>query len=71
MKQFIDYIPLLIFFTVFAIDERTVSIGGFEHSIGGIFSAAEFLLAALYSPMALYSCSTGAWTNSNGSRYAP
>jgi len=46
MKQFIDYIPLVIFFTVFAIDERTVSIGGFEHSIGGIFSAAEFLLAA-------------------------
>lgn len=46
MKQFIDYIPLLIFFTVFAIDERTVSIAGYEHSIGGIFSAAEFLLAA-------------------------
>lgn len=46
MKQFIDYIPLLVFFTVWAMDERSVSIAGFEHSIGGIFSAAEFLLLA-------------------------
>ena len=46
MKQFIDYIPLLVFFTVWAMDERAINIAGFEHSIGGIFSAAEFLLAA-------------------------
>jgi intracellular septation protein len=46
MKQLIDYIPLLIFFTVFAIDERTVSIAGYEHTVGGIYSAAEFLLSA-------------------------
>lgn len=46
MKQLIDYIPLLVFFSVWAIDERAVNIAGFEHSIGGIFSAAEFLLAA-------------------------
>ncbi|MCG8414473.1 MAG: septation protein IspZ [Pseudomonadales bacterium] len=46
MKQFIDYIPLLVFFIVWAMDERTVTIAGYEHSVGGIFSAAEFLLAA-------------------------
>ena len=46
MKQFIDYIPLLVFFTFWAMDERAVSIAGFDHSIGGVFSAAEFLLAA-------------------------
>ena len=45
MKQFIDYIPLLVFFTVWAMDERVVEIAGIEHGIGGIFSAAEFLLA--------------------------
>ncbi|MBU14494.1 MAG: hypothetical protein CMQ14_05325, partial [Gammaproteobacteria bacterium] len=45
MKQFIDFIPLLIFFTVWAMDERSVTIGDVEHSVGGIFSAAEFLLA--------------------------
>jgi len=46
MKQFIDYIPLLVFFTVWAMDERVVSIAGYQHSVGGVFSAAEFLLAA-------------------------
>lgn len=46
MKQFIDYIPLLVFFTVWAMDERAVEIAGWTHSIGGIFSAAEFLLIA-------------------------
>jgi intracellular septation protein len=57
MKQFIDYIPLLVFFTVWAMDERSVSIAGFEHSIGGIFSAAEFLLLAsvlVYGTLLLY-----------------
>jgi intracellular septation protein len=46
MKQFIDYIPLLVFFTVWAMDERAIEIAGFTHSIGGVFSAAEFLLGA-------------------------
>ena len=46
MKQLIDYIPLLVFFTVWSLDERLVSIAGFEHSVGGVFSAAEFLLVA-------------------------
>ncbi len=46
MKQFIDYIPLLVFFTVWAMDERAIEIAGWTHSIGGIFSAAEFLLLA-------------------------
>ncbi len=44
MKQFIDYIPLLVFFTVWAMDERVVTIGEFERTVGGIFSAAEVLL---------------------------
>lgn len=46
MKQFLDYIPLLVFFTVWMMDERVVSVAGIEHTIGGVFSAAEFLLAA-------------------------
>jgi intracellular septation protein len=46
MKQFIDYIPLLVFFSVWALDERVVSIAGYQHGVGGIFSAAEFLLGA-------------------------
>ena len=45
MKQFIDYIPLLVFFSVFAMEERAVTICNFQHEVGGIYSAAEFLIA--------------------------
>lgn len=57
MKQLIDYIPLLVFFSVWAMDERLVTIGGYTHEVGGIFSAAEFLLAAsiiVYGSLFLY-----------------
>lgn len=46
MKQFLDYIPLLVFFAVWSIDPRPVSVAGFDYTLGGIFSAAEFLLVA-------------------------
>ena len=46
MKQFIDYIPLFVFFSVWAMDERTITFVDYQHSVGGIFSAAEFLLAS-------------------------
>lgn len=44
MKQFIDYIPLVVFFAIWSLDERSVSVAGIEHTIGGIYSAAEFLI---------------------------
>ena len=44
MKQFIDYIPLVVFFIIWSMDERVVTIAGLQHEVGGIFSAAEFLL---------------------------
>ena len=46
MKQFIDYIPLLAFFIVWSLDERVVSLAGYQFNVGGIFSAAQFLLVA-------------------------
>lgn len=46
MKQFIDYIPLFVFFSVWAMDERTITLADYQHSVGGIFSAAEFLLVS-------------------------
>ncbi|MEX2131174.1 MAG: septation protein IspZ [Pseudohongiellaceae bacterium] len=57
MKQFLDYIPLLVFFSVWTIDERIINIGDFQYTLGGIFSAAEFLLAAsliVYGGIYLY-----------------
>ena len=46
MRQFIDYIPLFVFFSVWAMDERTITLADYQHSVGGIFSAAEFLLVS-------------------------
>ncbi len=45
MRQIASYIPLLAFFLVWAMDERPVSFAGIEHVVGGVYSAAEVLLA--------------------------
>jgi len=57
MKQFIDYIPLLVFFSVWAMEERVINVAGYDHTFGGMFSAAEFLLAAsvlVYGSLLVY-----------------
>ncbi len=46
MKQFIDFLPLLVFFIVYKIDPRTVSLAGHEFEFGGIFSATMVLIVA-------------------------
>ncbi len=45
MKQLIDYIPLVVFFSIWSLDERSIEVVGIQHTIGGIYSAAEFLIA--------------------------
>jgi intracellular septation protein len=44
VKQFIDFIPLLLFFIVFKIDPRVVDIGGHQLTVGGIYSATAMLI---------------------------
>ncbi|MEZ5491674.1 MAG: inner membrane-spanning protein YciB [Gammaproteobacteria bacterium] len=46
MKQFLDYIPLIVFFAVWSLDERIINVAGYDYTLGGIYSAAEFLLVA-------------------------
>ena len=46
MKQFIDFIPLLLFFIVFKLEPRSVEFAGQSLQIGGIFSATAVLIAA-------------------------
>ena len=46
MKQFIDFIPLLLFFIVFMLDPRTVEFAGQSIELGGIFSATGVLIAS-------------------------
>ncbi|WP_297832436.1 inner membrane-spanning protein YciB, partial [Pseudomonas sp.] len=44
MKQFIDFIPLLLFFIVYKIEPRAVDILGHSIMVGGIFSATAMLI---------------------------
>ena len=44
MKQFIDFIPLLLFFIVYKIDPHAVDILGHSFMVGGIFSATAMLI---------------------------
>ncbi|MGH8382126.1 septation protein A [Pseudomonas sp.] len=44
MKQFIDFIPLLLFFIVFKLEPRTVEFAGHSVALGGIFSATAMLI---------------------------
>ena len=44
MKQFIDFIPLLLFFVVYKIEPRVVDFAGHSLTVGGIFSATAMLI---------------------------
>lgn len=44
MKQFIDFIPLILFFIVFKITPRPFEIYGYTFTLGGIYSATAVLI---------------------------
>ena len=44
VKQFIDFIPLILFFIVFKLEPRDVELLGQVFSVGGIFSATAVLI---------------------------
>ncbi len=46
MKQLIDFIPLILFFVVYKMDPRVVSLGSSEYELGGPFSATLVLMVA-------------------------
>ena len=46
MKQIIDFIPLILFFVVYKMDPRTVTLGSNEFELGGPFSATLVLMVA-------------------------
>ncbi|MDH0749256.1 septation protein A [Pseudomonas sp. GD03842] len=46
MKQFIDFIPLILFFVVYKISPQAVDIMGHSFMVGGIFSATAMLIAS-------------------------
>lgn len=46
MKQFLDFIPLILFFIVFKIEPRAIDLFGHTYMLGGIFSATAMLIAS-------------------------
>ena len=46
VKQFIDFIPLLLFFIVYKLDPRPVEFAGNSFEFGGIYSATAVLIAS-------------------------
>lgn len=46
MKQFIDFIPLLLFFLTYKVHPHPVEVAGYGFQFGGIFSATAVLIAS-------------------------
>lgn len=46
MKQFIDFIPLILFFITYKMEPRTLELAGHSLSIGGVYSATAVLIGA-------------------------
>lgn len=46
VKQFIDFIPLLLFFLVFKLEPRDLELFGYSWTLGGIFSATAVLIVS-------------------------
>lgn len=44
MKQFLEYIPLVFFLIVYKLDERVIALGGYEFTLGGVYSATLVLI---------------------------
>ena len=47
VKQFIDFIPLLLFFIVYKLDPRPMEVAGHHFEFGGIYSATAMLIIDL------------------------
>lgn len=46
MKQLAEFLPIVLFFIVYQMNGETLSVGGWEHTVDGIFSATAVLMAA-------------------------
>lgn len=46
MRQLLEFIPIALFFIVYQLDGETVALGGWTHTVDGIFTATAVLIAA-------------------------
>jgi intracellular septation protein len=46
MRQLLEFVPIVLFFIVYQLDGETLSLGGWSHTVDGIFTATAVLIAA-------------------------
>ena len=59
MKQLAELLPVVLFFVVYQLDGRTVTLGGWEYRFDGIYSATAVLMLATVAQLALTRLLTG------------
>lgn len=59
MNQIAELIPILLFFLVYQMDGREVSIAGWQYQFDGIFSATQVLIAATVIHLSVVRITTG------------
>lgn len=53
MKQFLEFVPIALFFIVYQYDGSVITFGDYQYTIDGIFSATAVLIAATILQVAL------------------
>ena len=53
MKQLAEFIPIALFFIAYQLDGESVSLGGWEYTFDGIFSATAILMLATVAQVAI------------------
>lgn len=61
MKQLLELIPIALFFIVYQMDGKELSIGDFEYQFDGIFSATAVLIAATTVQVLAARIASGHW----------
>ena len=46
MKQLLEFLPLVLFFTAYQMDGEVLTVGDWSHTFDGIFSATAVLMAS-------------------------
>ena len=59
MKQLLEFLPIALFFIVYQLKGESISLGGWEYTFDGIFSATAVLMAATVLQVAVNYALTG------------
>ncbi|MBU02794.1 MAG: intracellular septation protein A, partial [Halieaceae bacterium] len=46
MRQLLEFLPLVLFFAAYQMDDEVLSIGSWSHTFDGIFSATAVLMVS-------------------------